>query len=1590
MPMKEVMTLDDLKLTVARTSGPQLPKGTAFLVSATHALTCAHCVRDKVGVAESIELYFSMWDEPRERQAVVEAVDNERDVALLRLSTAAAVPACPRNSNAVNEARWQAFGYPTPTAQNGITIGGKVRDVDARAGVGERRVIQLQCDEAGDVLQGASGSPVFVNEAIVGIITNQPQMKSEPDAHGTGHIKPAYGALFAMSMAQVASIPLIGDVVEMPPAMGMAAPRPEPTPADLFQQYRQIVEAMPKLMTVKIAGSSGAIETVPLESIYVEPELSGLRTIDDIWNRRRVAVVGEEGLGKGAFLKALNLRLLRADNRGEDALWPLYVELDRYAGQTDRADLVDFALYDLLGFGGDERLREHVKSCAQQSRVVLFCDGLENVGAHYARVVEALSRQPRFIVGVRPGSRTDLGQESGGTLPLQPFDRWRIEAFIGKWANVINRQPGSVDEARFLHDIVSQPSLLELARIPRFLGLICSVMSAGQAVVATRTALIFSAWNTVWRAAVGEESFPRRQGAARALQEMARSIFERGASVNREFDEGELYDALGRAGEHEPDVVVARLLEHEIIAPGRDSGSASRTFRFPFDGFLEYLAAEGLANDDAFVKALPTLRIDRRWIQILPLVAGAIARTRNRLPILRGFLDDLSALATGESLGLHVCLVAECLAEVPEDLRANLAPLPEKTAEELLRVFIDQPSTRGRMRPAVRRLQPPLLREGLENLLEDREKPPDQRAGAAYGLSAFTDRKAFETLVHFAQHGDEAQARGAACLGLARLGREAVGQLVAALRDSELNVRLIAAQCLGRRRDRDLASMVLSAWLDSLRQSASSDLERRVEAIIWMAAIVSVRPESTIPALLHQLGGGGENEAQLAAQVLAQTGSRAAVHTGIRLLESAPEGTVRQVAAETLFRLGTEAATAALRGAIARGDQWAKLGVISGYAATEPLRLSPAADLLADPVDASLTWSMVAPLEIEVFEAQAGANLAGLQDIIVERGREAVLADARATMMQANAAPRPGNWLADLARMTSGPGALERMIAFETIQLLEPDSELVVAGLFNADSAVALRASCWLRARYSDIPIDKLLDRLDALPANSTSLGQSAALNALCRLQHLRTLIERSRNGSRSAAPALWMLSSQFGFHLYNDGRIELPDGQIETDYEEVAGRLNEFAAAAARESAHTADAALALEGAEAEFLAATESRPSDGAGFACRAAIELMFGQIKQVRESIESAIEADPTTALWFRFRGLLCRSSPYSAEAASDFEHAIAVGDHSSINYVDAGDALLACGEFDRAATRFSEALEATPGQPDALFGRGLARCRLSRFKEAVEDLDLFLANTPDHQRAISLRARARAQLAPMDTGAVVDGILQPAEPAEWESLLAQARQLLAVGELDEAFTTAKRVIIAQPFHPAASVLRARVWVERGYPELAVGDLVDLAGRLTESAPREALAVAVDELTETQGEENPRPLTEIQRANGLGVRGVVLAALGVRDRALSDLERAVAGGAGDWKMLDTLAGFYIDDVEGKLDEGLRLAREALQALEGAMLPSDAEKAAVRFTVGRASFKKGLRDEARQALEEAAALAPGDAGIATLLEQVKGTSVN
>ena len=125
--------------------------------------------------------------------------------------------------------------------------------------------------------------------------------------------EPAYEVLYALSMDHIAGAPKVSATIDWSFAKvaGAVAGAREASEEELFRRFRRSVESSPKLSSAKVPGRHGSIETVPLESIYVEHEVRGLATLDDIWRHHRVAVLGEDGLGKSAFLKRLNLMLLR-------------------------------------------------------------------------------------------------------------------------------------------------------------------------------------------------------------------------------------------------------------------------------------------------------------------------------------------------------------------------------------------------------------------------------------------------------------------------------------------------------------------------------------------------------------------------------------------------------------------------------------------------------------------------------------------------------------------------------------------------------------------------------------------------------------------------------------------------------------------------------------------------------------------------------------------------------------------------------------------------------------------------------------------------------------------------------------------------------------------------------------------------------------------------------------------------------------------------------------------------------------------------------------------------------------------------------
>lgn len=162
------LTIEHVKAACARLTTVD-SQGTGYLIRPDLVVTCAHVVRS-VGVGGSVQVRFD--GRPEASLATVERVCDDKDFALLRLPTPLVdVPILPRIAQAQSEARWVAFGYPSLAGEQGIALGGTVRDPSAKDGSGNP-VVQLFCDEAaaakGALLGGASGAPVFSGGLLIG------------------------------------------------------------------------------------------------------------------------------------------------------------------------------------------------------------------------------------------------------------------------------------------------------------------------------------------------------------------------------------------------------------------------------------------------------------------------------------------------------------------------------------------------------------------------------------------------------------------------------------------------------------------------------------------------------------------------------------------------------------------------------------------------------------------------------------------------------------------------------------------------------------------------------------------------------------------------------------------------------------------------------------------------------------------------------------------------------------------------------------------------------------------------------------------------------------------------------------------------------------------------------------------------------------------------------------------------------------------------------------------------------------------------------------------------------------------------------
>jgi len=208
------MSVEQIKEIVARVVAHRpsgaVENGTGFLVSQNLAITCAHCLGDPEDYAQSTLLRFTSWKRyDNDRKGEVIEIDWDLDVALLRLDQMAQVKLLPLERQSLAEEQWRSFAYPQQVDRDGITLEGRVRDIEGK--FHNEEMLELECKEIKtpeDLLHGASGAPIVVARgAIIGILTNQLLQYPKQTLRQGEAIIAAFGRVYALPLKRLAAHP---------------------------------------------------------------------------------------------------------------------------------------------------------------------------------------------------------------------------------------------------------------------------------------------------------------------------------------------------------------------------------------------------------------------------------------------------------------------------------------------------------------------------------------------------------------------------------------------------------------------------------------------------------------------------------------------------------------------------------------------------------------------------------------------------------------------------------------------------------------------------------------------------------------------------------------------------------------------------------------------------------------------------------------------------------------------------------------------------------------------------------------------------------------------------------------------------------------------------------------------------------------------------------------------------------------------------------------------------------------------------------------------------------------------------------------
>ena len=312
------------RLQVGRT------QGTAYLVRPDCLITCAHVVEEARprGVV-SVHFHGSA----SATAATVERIDAATDWALLRLSAAVTDRhALPLAAQPEPDARWLAFGFPASTGDQGIVLGGAIRDPagkDARGVPG----VQLFSEEAaaarGALLGGASGAPVISKGQVVGHLRNV--LPDEENRAQLGLVFACSASAFSQALPASAS----------PPTFRTRSPQSDYDP--LWYIPRKDAE----LMALNKLRDRGVPVTLQAPEGYGKSWLLG-----HLLERLR-----QQDLGSGKRTEVVRFNLRRNGESAPSSLDALLTELLRSILEQLQVERIDSLLTRAAKLPGDSKKR---------------------------------------------------------------------------------------------------------------------------------------------------------------------------------------------------------------------------------------------------------------------------------------------------------------------------------------------------------------------------------------------------------------------------------------------------------------------------------------------------------------------------------------------------------------------------------------------------------------------------------------------------------------------------------------------------------------------------------------------------------------------------------------------------------------------------------------------------------------------------------------------------------------------------------------------------------------------------------------------------------------------------------------------------------------------------------------------------------------------------------------------------------------------------------------------------------------------------------------------------------------------------------